>query len=38
MRELLENNTAYSMMANAVNPYGDGTASKRIVEILAKTL
>jgi UDP-N-acetylglucosamine 2-epimerase (non-hydrolysing) len=38
MRELLENNTAYSMMANAVNPYGDGAASKRIMEILTKTL
>jgi UDP-N-acetylglucosamine 2-epimerase (non-hydrolysing) len=38
MRELLENDTTYSMMANAVNPYGDGTTSKRIMEILAKTL
>jgi UDP-N-acetylglucosamine 2-epimerase (non-hydrolysing) len=38
MRGLLENNTSYSMMANAVNPYGDGTTSKRIVEILIKTL
>jgi UDP-N-acetylglucosamine 2-epimerase (non-hydrolysing) len=38
MRELLENNKTYSMMANAINPYGDGTTSKQIVEILAKTL
>jgi UDP-N-acetylglucosamine 2-epimerase (non-hydrolysing) len=36
MRELLEDNAVYSRMANAVNPYGDGTASKKIVEILSK--
>jgi UDP-N-acetylglucosamine 2-epimerase (non-hydrolysing) len=38
MCELLESKKAYSMMANAVNPYGDGTASRRIVEILEKIL
>lgn len=30
-KELLENSEAYQRMANAVNPYGDGHASKRIV-------
>ena len=34
MRELLEDKTVYARMANAVNPYGDGTTSKRIVDIL----
>lgn len=33
MEELLNNTKVYSNMANAVNPYGDGTASKKIVEI-----
>jgi UDP-N-acetylglucosamine 2-epimerase (non-hydrolysing) len=32
---LLNDATAYQSMANAVNPYGDGTASEKIVEILA---
>jgi UDP-N-acetylglucosamine 2-epimerase (non-hydrolysing) len=31
---LLSNPTAYAKMANAVNPYGDGTTSRRIVEIV----
>ena len=31
---LLNNESAYNKMANAVNPYGDGTTSKQIVEIL----
>ena len=31
---LLENKTYYSKMSKAVNPYGDGFASKRIVEFL----
>lgn len=30
--ELLDNKDAYDKMANAVNPYGDGNASERIVE------
>jgi UDP-N-acetylglucosamine 2-epimerase (non-hydrolysing) len=34
IRELLENKAVYASMANAVNPYGDGTTSKKIVEIL----
>ena len=33
---LLENTAVYKKMADAVNPYGDGMASKRILEILAK--
>lgn len=31
---LLENNEEYNKMAKAVNPYGDGKASERIVQIL----
>ena len=31
---LLENSKAYEKMSRAVNPYGDGLASKRIVEFL----
>lgn len=31
---LLDNETIYSRMANASNPYGDGSASKRIVDSL----
>lgn len=33
-QELLENKVAYDSMAKAVNPYGDGRASERIVECL----
>jgi hypothetical protein len=33
---LLNDATAYQSMANAINPYGDGTASEKIVEILAE--
>jgi UDP-N-acetylglucosamine 2-epimerase (non-hydrolysing) len=33
---LLSDATAYQSRANAVNPYGDGTASEKIVEILAE--
>ena len=32
--ELLSDPTAYQSMANAVNPYGDGTASEQITAIL----
>ncbi len=35
-RELLENPKAYQQMARAINPYGDGKASIRIVEFLEK--
>ena len=34
VRELLMDKNAYQHMANAVNPYGDGRASERIVEAL----
>jgi UDP-N-acetylglucosamine 2-epimerase (non-hydrolysing) len=37
-RELLINNNEYKNMANSVNPYGDGKASERIVDILKKSL
>ncbi len=33
-QELLDNKTEYDKMANAINPYGDGLASKRIADIL----
>lgn len=32
--ELLENEEYYNQMSNAINPYGDGFSSKRIVESL----
>lgn len=35
---LLENTDEYKKMSMASNPYGDGFASKRIVDILEKTL
>jgi UDP-N-acetylglucosamine 2-epimerase (non-hydrolysing) len=34
--ELLNSRAAYERMANAVNPYGDGQASGRIVAALAE--
>jgi UDP-N-acetylglucosamine 2-epimerase len=34
VEELLEDEQAYCRMASAVNPYGDGLASERIVEVL----
>lgn len=34
VRELLDNTSSYGKMAKAVNPYGDGHASERIVEAL----
>lgn len=33
---LLSNDEEYNKMANAVNPYGDGRASERIVDIILK--
>ncbi|MTI80607.1 MAG: UDP-N-acetylglucosamine 2-epimerase (non-hydrolyzing) [Firmicutes bacterium] len=33
-KELLDNPKAYSQMAEAVNPYGDGQASKRIAQAI----
>ena len=35
---LLTDSAIYQSMANAVNPYGDGTTSKQIVEILKRGL
>lgn len=35
MTELLDNSDSYSKMSKASNPYGDGTASKRILEAIA---
>lgn len=37
-KELLENQESYNKMAQAVNPYGDGNACKRIADILEKGL
>ena len=34
---LLSNESEYNKMANAVNPYGDGKASERIVDILVNS-
>lgn len=34
-RELLDDSAAYSAMAHAVNPYGDGKTSERIVQAIA---
>jgi UDP-N-acetylglucosamine 2-epimerase (non-hydrolysing) len=34
--ELLTSPEAYARMANAVNPYGDGRASERILSALAE--
>jgi UDP-N-acetylglucosamine 2-epimerase len=35
-RELLTNETAYKQMADAPNPYGDGTASRKIADRLER--
>ncbi len=32
--ELLQNQQAYAAMANAINPFGDGTASQQILQIV----
>lgn len=34
LKELLDNQEEYNLMAKANNPYGDGNASKKIVEII----
>jgi UDP-N-acetylglucosamine 2-epimerase len=34
VEELVEDNFAYRRMTTAANPYGDGRASERIVEVL----
>ena len=35
-RRLLQDEEAYRAMQNAPNPYGDGTASRQIADILLK--
>ncbi|HYG83465.1 MAG TPA: UDP-N-acetylglucosamine 2-epimerase (non-hydrolyzing) [Verrucomicrobiae bacterium] len=35
-QELLANQAAYAKMANAINPYGDGTTARQIADILEK--
>jgi UDP-N-acetylglucosamine 2-epimerase (non-hydrolysing) len=37
-KQLLEDQNEYEKMSKASNPYGDGFASKRIADILEKTL
>lgn len=36
MRTLLQSPAEYRSMADAINPYGDGTSSKKIVDLLKK--
>ena len=36
--KLLEDSNLYQLMSNASNPYGDGKASKRIVDICHKQI
>lgn len=38
MKELLENPEAYQEMSKAINPYGDGTSSIQIADIIEKIL
>lgn len=33
-KELLNNDNVYNEMAHSVNPYGDGTAAKKIIDII----
>ena len=35
-KTLFDNQEAYNTMAHAVNPYGDGHASERIVDVLRR--
>ena len=35
-QRLLDNKKEYGQMARAVNPYGDGKAAERIVEVLRR--
>ena len=37
-KQLLEDENEYDKMSKASNPYGDGFASKRIADILEKSL
>ena len=37
LHELLNDKAAYEAMANVKNPYGDGTSSKQIIDLIAAT-
>ena len=37
LHELLEDKDAYNSMANVKNPYGDGTTSKQIIDLITNT-
>jgi len=37
LHELLSDKDAYNAMANKKNPYGDGTSSKQIIDLIAAT-
>lgn len=37
-QSLIENSTVYNNMKKAINPYGDGQSSEKIIEFLAKNL
>lgn len=37
-RKLLDNTDAYNAMSNAVNPYGDGTTSQQVINVLKNQL
>jgi UDP-N-acetylglucosamine 2-epimerase (non-hydrolysing) len=37
-QQLLDNEDVYGKMSSAVNPYGDGKATGRIVDVLTKNL
>lgn len=38
VQELLDSEETYKQMSTAINPYGDGLAAKRIIDILAEAL
>jgi len=37
LQELLNDDEAYKAMSTAKNPYGDGTSSKQIIDLIAAT-
>ncbi|MCX7737846.1 MAG: hypothetical protein N2Z80_00290 [Hydrogenothermaceae bacterium] len=38
MKELIEDKQKYNKMTKAVNPYGDGKASEKIVRLLKENI
>lgn len=38
VQNLLEDEESYAKMSNAINPYGDGSTSRKIVEIISREL